>query len=250
MTNSSIIRGLWLACILAASVSAVRAQSVIVSPAGGDIIAAGKDRIVSWNPKAVTGNVSLSLWDGEHGKWSAICKNIPASQGMAVWHVPSHLTGTKFRVKLSTDKGTLQGSALSRTFFTVGAPSVAKNVAKGPTKNSRPAFKTLDGTPRPNLFYTSEKAIHPRPLSNATIAKHQMVTLSPNPTHNDILCSWPGEAREIALVDMLGNIVQRHPLVTTTSSFHLATQGLPKGNYYVRVAFTNGTIETHPLAVQ
>ena len=240
--NKSIAVGTFLFLLS----SNIQAQSVIVSPTGGEMVAAGKDRIVSWNPKAVTGNVSLSLWDGERGKWSAICKNIPASQGMAVWHVPSRLTGTKFRVKLSTDNGAMHGSALSRTFFTVGTPGTAKK----PTKNSRPALKALDGTPSPTVFYAGEKAIHPRPLSNATIAKHQMVTLTPNPTHNDILCSWPGDAREIALVDVLGNIVRKYPLVTTTSSYHLATQGLPKGDYYVRVVFLNGTVETHPLAVE
>jgi hypothetical protein len=244
MTNSSIIRGLWLACILLASVSTIQAQSVIVSPTGGEEVMPGKDRLILWDTHNVTGNVSLSLWDGSHGKWSPICSNIPAGEGKAIWHVPSNLTGTKFRVKLSTDAGTLHGSALSQTFFTVGATSTAQRPA-----TQHLALKTLGGTPTPCIMCSAEKRIT-HPASKASVAMRQAVTLTPNPTQGDVLCAWPGEAREIALIDLLGNIVQRHSLATTTDNYRIATQGLPKGNYYIRVVFLNGTVETHPLAVE
>ena len=116
--------------------------------------------------------------------------------------------------------------------------------------NRHAPFEVTAGEiPAPCAVCSASKKVT-RPASIATITTHQTVTLTPNPVQSEVKCAWVGGAREIALIDVLGNIVQRHSLVTTTNSFHLATQGLPKGNYYVRVAFTNGTIETHPLAVQ
>ena len=111
-----------------------------------------------------------------------------------------------------------------------------------------PLMVTADGRPVPYAAYLAKKAVHP--ASNATIATHQMSTLTPNPASNDVKCAWTGGAREIALIDELGNIVHRYSPATTASSLSITAQGLPKGNYYVRITFSNGTVETHPLAVE
>jgi hypothetical protein len=107
----------------------VHAQSVIVSPAGGEEIAAGSVRAVSWNKELVTGMLTLSLWDGEHGKWSTIWANVPSEEGSVKWSVPEYLEGKKFRIKLSTT-GTMTGSALTRTFFTISPPKPTSFVAR------------------------------------------------------------------------------------------------------------------------
>jgi Secretion system C-terminal sorting domain len=103
----------------------IHAQPVITSPMGGDEVIAGSSRTVSWNPKLVTGMLTLSLWDGGHGEWNIILSNVPSEEGKLDWAVPSNLQGNKFRVKLSTT-GTVSGSALSRTFFSI-VPPAAKN---------------------------------------------------------------------------------------------------------------------------
>jgi hypothetical protein len=190
--------------------SVTQTQSVIVSPVGGDKVMAGTDRQILWDTHDVTGNVSLSLWDGHHGTWTPICSNVPASQGQTVWHVPANLAGTEYRVKLSSDAGKVQGSEMSEKSFTISSSNASVNAS----------------------------------------TTGQMVTLMPNPANSEVKCTWPGGAREIALIDVQGNIVHRYSPATTASSLSIATQGLAKGSYYVRITFSNGTTETHPLAVE
>jgi hypothetical protein len=97
------------------------AQPVLTYPMGGEQIVAGSMRIISWNPKFVTGMLTLSLWDGEHAKWSTISANVPSGEGKISWAIPSNLQGKKFRVKLSTT-GSVSGSVFSRTFFSIVPP--------------------------------------------------------------------------------------------------------------------------------
>ncbi len=111
-----------LAMTLLGIVSSVRAQSVVTSPMGGEQFVSGTSRTISWNPSLVTGMLTLSLWDGGHGKWIDVVSNVPAEQGQVKWQVPEYLEGNKFRIKLSTT-GSLQGSALSRTFFSIVPPA-------------------------------------------------------------------------------------------------------------------------------
>ncbi len=97
-------------------------QPLIIYPQGGEEIIAGSTRTVTWNPKLVTGMLTLSLWDGGHGTWSNVFTNVPSEEGEITWAVPSNLQGNKFRVKLSAT-GTVSGSALSRTFFSIVPPA-------------------------------------------------------------------------------------------------------------------------------
>ena len=115
--SKNIVFILTLALLLISA--SANAQSVIVSPAGGENIVAGANFSILWIPQRVTGNISLSLSDSEHGTLATICSNVPASQAKFVWHVPQNLSGTKFRVKISTT-GKLKGSSQSQAFFTVG----------------------------------------------------------------------------------------------------------------------------------
>jgi hypothetical protein len=115
--NKNIVFNLAFALLLISA--SAHAQSVIVCPSGGENIVPGSNFPIMWNPHKVTGNISLSLSDSEHGTSTPICSNIPASQAKFVWHVPLNLSGTKFRIKLSTD-GKVKGSAQSQEFFTIG----------------------------------------------------------------------------------------------------------------------------------
>ena len=127
MKTSSIIRGICFCIAFSALVSNASAQSAIVSPAGGEQVVAGSVRTISWNTSLVTGMLTLSLWDGGHGKWSTIWANVPSEEGHVSWAVPSNLEGNKFRVKLSPS-GTVSGSALSRTFFSIVPPPQVASV--------------------------------------------------------------------------------------------------------------------------
>ena len=91
--------------VILGSAGSLWAQSIIKYPSGGEQVSAGEDHTVLWNPSAVSGNVSLSLWDGGHGTWTSVCTDIPASDGGAVWHVPSNLSGKYFRMKITSDSG-------------------------------------------------------------------------------------------------------------------------------------------------
>ena len=115
--SKNIVFILTLALLLISA--SANAQSVIVSPAGGENIVAGSDFPILWIPHRITGNISLSLLESVHGTSTPICSNVPASQAKFVWHVPANLSGTKFRVKISTT-GKLKGSSQSQAFFTVG----------------------------------------------------------------------------------------------------------------------------------
>src|SRR5581483_7432831 len=125
----------------------LRAQSVITSPMGGEEMLSGSTQTISWNTKLVTGMLTVSLWDGEHGKWLPVFTNVPSEEGKVSWSVPEYLEGHKFRIKVSTT-GTMQGSALSRTFFSIlpPAPKVEASVPAAAT-----AF---------------ELTVHPNPASN------------------------------------------------------------------------------------
>jgi hypothetical protein len=151
--SKNIVFTLALALLLIST--SAKAQLVIVSPAGGENIAAGANFPILWNPHRVTGTISLSLLDSEHGTSTSICSNVPASQAKYVWHVPSNLAGTKFRVKISTTGGTLKGSAQNQAFFTVGrlqkgANTVAKPMAGVVRPFAVPVQKVSSGHPVPN----------------------------------------------------------------------------------------------------
>lgn len=104
--------------------SSASAQSVFVSPAGGEEIAAGMTHTISWNRDLAKGMLTLLLWDGGHAKWSTIFANVPSEEGHISWAVPSNLSGKRFRIKLSSTD-TLRGSALTRTFFSIVQPQTA-----------------------------------------------------------------------------------------------------------------------------
>jgi len=127
----------------------LRAQSVITSPMGGEEFVSGSTQTVSWNPKLVTGMLTVSLWDGGHGKWLSVFTNVPAEEGHITWQVPDYLEGNKFRVKLSTT-GTLAGSALSRTFFSILPPAPKVEAAV------------------PGVTSAIDMTVHPNPSSNMT----------------------------------------------------------------------------------
>jgi hypothetical protein len=123
-------RSIFIACVCAlalAGSSRVCAQSAVRYPAGGEEIVAGSSQIISWDTKLVTGMLSLALWDGVKGKWRPIWNNVPSEEGKVTWAVPQNLEGNKFRVKLTTT-GTMSGSALTRTFFTIKQPAPAARV--------------------------------------------------------------------------------------------------------------------------
>jgi hypothetical protein len=82
------------------------------------------------------------------------------------------------------------------------------------------------------------------------ISLDEAVHIFPNPAQDMVECSWPGGAREIALLDVLGHIVQSYPVASSAMSLRIPTHGLAAGTYYVRVTFANGTVETRPLAVE
>jgi hypothetical protein len=130
-------------------VGSARSQSVITSPMGGEEIVSGSTRTISWNPKLVTGMLTLSLWDGGHGKWLSVFTNVPAEEGHIGWQVPAYLEGNKFRVKLSTT-GTMAGSALSRTFFSILPPAPKVEAAV------------------PGVTSAIDMTVHPNPASNMT----------------------------------------------------------------------------------
>src|SRR4051812_20993067 len=108
------LRSFFAAMFLYFMVSQAMAQSVIISPAGGEHFAAGSLQRIAWDTKLVTGNLSLTLWDGEHGKWLPIASNISAAEGSAKWSVPYQLRGSKFRIKLAASEG-IKGNALMNT---------------------------------------------------------------------------------------------------------------------------------------
>jgi hypothetical protein len=122
MKTITIIRGICLCIAISVIASNAFAQSVIISPTGGEELTAGSTQTVSWNPKLVTGMLTLSLFDGEHAKWSDVFANVPAEEGQICWTVPSYLQGRKFRMKLSTN-GTVSGYTFSPAFFTIASPA-------------------------------------------------------------------------------------------------------------------------------
>ena len=125
--------------------AAVQAQSVFTSPLGGEEIVAGSTRTISWDPKLVTGMLTLSLWDGARGSWQNVFTNVPAEEGKISWAVPNDLSGNKFRIKLSTS-GSMKGSALTRTFFSIQPASKTEARSEAPvnvpmlTVHPNPAF--------------------------------------------------------------------------------------------------------------
>jgi Secretion system C-terminal sorting domain len=210
MKTTTIIRSLGLFIAFSAIGSSAFAQSVIISPMGGEEITAGSIRTVSWNPKLITGMLTLSLWDGERAKWSNVFTNVPSEEGKISWAVPSNLQGKKFRVKLST-KGTVSGSALSRTFFTIVPPA-----AKVETQ--------VAGVSSPIVC-----TVHPNPASSIA---HICVEDLPG-----------GVSATVEIVNELGNVVTTLYNATPEAEFGLCLtldcSNLPSGIYYAHIMNDN-----------
>jgi hypothetical protein len=77
---------------------------------------------------------------------------------------------------------------------------------------------------------------------------NKSVTLIPNPAQDEVECAWSGSAKEVELIDVLGNIVHAYTASSTPSDIHIPLKGLAFGSYYIRIAFTDGSIQTYPLA--
>jgi hypothetical protein len=78
-------------------------------------------------------------------------------------------------------------------------------------------------------------------------AYHELATLTPNPARDEVLCSWSGSAREIQLFDVLGNIVRKIPVSSTTVDIQIALKGLASGSYYLRISYLDGAVQTYKL---
>ncbi|MDP4199318.1 MAG: Ser-Thr-rich GPI-anchored membrane family protein [Bacteroidota bacterium] len=127
MTKSTYILIFQLALIV--PVALAQAQSVFLTPAGGEEIAAGSTQTITWNKDLAKGMLTLSLWDGGHAKWNTIFANVPSEEGHIAWSVPANLAGKRFRIKLSSTDS-LHGSGLTRTFFTITQPPPAPHIEK------------------------------------------------------------------------------------------------------------------------
>jgi hypothetical protein len=210
MKTTSIIHSLGLFIALSAIGSSAFAQSVITSPMGGEEFIAGSTRTVSWNPKLVTGMLTLSLWDGEHSKWSNVFSNVPAEEGEITWAVPSNLQGKKFRVKLSTT-GTVSGSMLSRTFFSIVPP---------PAKVE---------TSVPGVTSPIACTVHPNPASSQT-----RICIEDLPE---------GVPATVEIVNELGNVVTTLYNATPDAELGLCLTldctKLPSGIYYAHIMNDN-----------
>jgi hypothetical protein len=190
--------------------SPASAQSVITFPIGGEVITAGSTHAITWNPKLVSGMLTLSIWDGEHARWSNVYTNVPSNEGKILWAVPSNLQGKKFRVKLSTT-GTMNGSSFSRTFFTIVPPA--------PKAESR-----VPGVTSPITC-----TVHPNPASSET-----RICVEDLPE---------GVPASVEMVNELGNAVTTLYNATPDAELGLCLtldcSKLPSGIYYAHIMNDN-----------
>ncbi|MFI5202345.1 MAG: hypothetical protein ACHQNE_08155 [Candidatus Kapaibacterium sp.] len=177
---------------------------------GGEELVSGTTQTVSWNPKLVTGMLTLSLWDGGHGKWLPVFSNVPSEEGQIKWTVPDNLEGNKFRVKLSTT-GTMHGSALSRTFFSILPPA--------------PKVEAVI----PGVTSAIDMTVHPNPSSN-----HTRICVADLPA--DIPANVDVVNEDGTTVATLYNAT---PDAELGLCLTLDCSKLPSGTYFARIANAN-----------
>lgn len=201
------IRTIGISAALLLLAGSASAQSVFVSPAGGEELAAGTTQTISWNRDMAKGMLTLSLWDGGHAKWSTIFANVPSEEGHISWAVPANLSGKRFRIKLSSTDS-LHGSALTRTFFSIVQPQTA-SVNHGAT-----------------ISHLSAVRVHPNPAKDqALICIDEMVA---------------GEPFVAEVVSMTGEHIATLYNATPEADLGLCHRldctRLATGTYYVRIA--------------
>lgn len=187
-----------------------RSQSVITSPIGGEQMVEGSTQTISWNSKLVSGMLTLSLWDGGHGKWIDVFDNVPAEEGHISWSVPEYLEGSKFRVKLSTT-GTMQGSALSRTFFSIVPPAAKVETAI------------------PGVTSAIDMTVHPNPAS--LITRICVADLPADIPANVVVVNEEGTT--------VATLYNATPDAELGLCLTLDCSQLPSGTYFARIANAN-----------
>lgn len=95
----------------------------LLYPTAGDRIAAGEMVEIKWKASTTPEKLSISLWDGQTGKWISIAA-VNATQGKHHWQVPANLKGDRFRIRLEYGDQVV----LSKSFFFIDSPRPTVNV--------------------------------------------------------------------------------------------------------------------------
>ncbi|ORE07749.1 hypothetical protein BCV72DRAFT_226149 [Rhizopus microsporus var. microsporus] len=134
-----------VAAILALAVSAVSAQTNIVSvtsPLTGTVYTAGKPAIISWINPQVSSISKIVLAQGESTNLqpvSTIAENVDASSGSYTWNVPSDITpGNNYALELGTSPNisytgmfTIQAGDGSSASSASASSSASNTIANG-----------------------------------------------------------------------------------------------------------------------
>lgn len=105
---------------LSCSITATFAQ-VIVKPSAGEHILNDHAYTLVWRDCAWQNSPKIELWDGSRAIWTQIA-TVSTFKDSLYWVVPAHLSGDRFRIKISDGVTTL----FSSSYFVVKAANRAQ----------------------------------------------------------------------------------------------------------------------------
>lgn len=74
---------------------------VMTSPLGGEQFQAGKIHNITWSANSGISNISIEYSTNSGSTWNQIVASVPASSGTYAWTIPSNLSGTQHRIKIT-----------------------------------------------------------------------------------------------------------------------------------------------------
>lgn len=144
----------------------VATPMTVTSPNGGETWCRGEEKIISWNPVGLTGNVKIEISTNNGGAWSEIT-TVPVTPSSYNWTIPNNQpTGTQYLVKV-TSVSTPTANDVSDAAFSIKAnPTITTQPANSSVCMGQPI--TLTVATDNNAAYTFRWRKGGTPINGAT----------------------------------------------------------------------------------
>ena len=193
--------------------SALNAQSISVSPMGGEQVLANKAYNINWDTKAISGTVRVELLNVSNGQKSLIMENYNGNNLSYVF--PANLEGSDLRIAI-TSATDPQKQIFSDSYFNI----VTKE------SNPKPVVLSTEST------IDSDFNIYPNPSTDGTFS----IAWSKN------------NIEKVQILDASGKIVMERELSNVQSISGVLHES-PSGVYFAKLIFKDGKSDIRKFEV-
>ncbi len=111
---------------------------VLTSLTGGQQLQAGKVQNINWTANNGISNISIEYSTNSGTSWNTVVASVPASAGTYAWTVPSNISGTTNRIKITNLANaaiTSQGGDFTVSILTLSSPLGGEVIQGGTSRN-------------------------------------------------------------------------------------------------------------------